>query len=101
MVILSYSLLDNNKPSVTSTTRYPLVGLDNVDLTCNPDTTDAVQSFEWYKNNGRITGAVSKIYRIPGNQRSNSGSYQCKVIATNISPMSDAKTVTFLGKFVS
>ena len=77
--------------------------MTNVELTCQDDTNDVVVRYEWFKDNGAaIPDAESKVYGIPGNTKSNSGSYQCKVHATNVPPkLSDAKTVTFLCKFVS
>ena len=62
-----------------------------------------VDKYQWFKDDGAaITGAESAKYQLPDNKRANSGSYQCKVIVTNIpsEPKSDAMTVTF-GKFVS
>ena len=81
----------------------PQVGISNVELTCNHDSNDVVASYEWFKDNQKITGASKNKYQIPDKKTSNSGSYQCKVFATNVppSPKSDALTVTFLCKFIS
>ena len=70
-------------------------------LTCAPDTNDAGATYEWYDDNGKITGASSNTYSLPDNKRTNSGSYQCKVTTSTVPTpqMSDAKTVTFLCEF--
>ena len=81
----------------------PQVDVSNVELTCTHNTNDVVNSYEWFKDNEKINGASKSQYQIPDKKTSNSGSYQCKVFATNVppSPKSDAMTVTFLCKFVS
>ena len=79
------------------------VGISNVELTCTHDSNDVVDSYEWLKDNEKVNGASKSQYQIPDKKTSNSGSYQCRVIATNVPPSakSDAMTVTFLCKFVS
>ena len=81
----------------------PQVDVSNVELTCTHDSNDVVDSYEWFKDDEKINGASKNKYRIRDKKTSNSGSYQCKVIATNVFPSakSDALTVTFLCKFVS
>ena len=102
-MLLYLSLIDNEKPTVISSNDSPQENVDNVVLTCQTSTSGSVSSYEWYKDNGKITSASSNTYTLPDNKRSNSGSYQCKVMTKNFAPLelSDAKTVTFLCKFVS
>ena len=93
-----FYLIDNDKPTVASSKDSPVEHTDNVILTCDPNTNDVGATFEWYKDEGKITGASSKTYSLPDNKRSNSGSYQCKVTTNTVATpeMSDAMIVTFL-----
>ena len=79
---------------------FPQVGVDNVELTCDDATNDNIDNYEWQKDNTKIKSATAKTYRIPGNAKTDSGSYQCRVFTDNIppSPLSDAKIITFLCK---
>jgi hypothetical protein len=88
---------NNDKPNVTTSNESPQEG-DNVELTCVPDTTDAISSYEWHKGNEKIENANAAKYQLPGNTRANSGSYQCKVNTTVLSELSDALVVNFLCK---
>ena len=95
-------MIDNDKPTVTLSKPTPVENKDNVTLTCEADTNDYGATFEWYKDNGTITGASNNTYSLPDNKRANSGSYQCKVTTSTVPTpqISDAKDVTFLRKFL-
>ena len=85
---------------MTTSNGSPQESVDNVELTCASATSDVISSYEWHKNNVKIVNATAEKYQIPGNAKSNSGSYQCKVITDNVPPstLSDALSVTFLCK---
>ena len=93
-------ILDDEKPTVTTSNEHPQVDVSNVELTCNAVSNDIIGSYEWRKDNKKIDSATDKIYRIPGKAKTDSGSYQCRVFATYVPPstLSDAKVVTFLCK---
>ena len=74
------------------------VGIDSVELTCTPDTSDSITSYEWYKDGVKIDAATAQKYTLPGNAKTDSGSYQCKVVTTIASEISDAIIVTFYCK---
>ena len=100
LIMLFPFFSDNDHPRIISSIDHPLEGQDNVVLTCVPATTDSIVAFEWYKDKRFISSGTNDTYMIPGNKRTNSGAYQCKVYAKNIpiSPLSNRKNVTFLCK---
>ena len=84
--------------------KHPQVAVDNVVLTCEPDTSQTVTSYEWYKDGVKITkDAATATYSVPGNAKTNSGNFECKVMAEQVtpSPFSDDFAVTFLCKLLS
>ena len=105
LVTFSYfSVSDNDQPSIRSSNNYPVENVDNVNLTCVASTTDAITGYEWYKEDTKLneTDGHTDTYLIPGNERSNSGSYRCKVSTTNapISAISSPLTITFYCKLL-
>ena len=97
-------ILDNDKPTVTSSNNNPQVGVSNVELTCTHASNDVVKSYQWFKDGTQINTATAKKYQLPGKAKSDSGfKYQCKVVATYVPPssFSDELTVTFLCKLFS
>ena len=102
LLIYLFLLLDNDKPTISTSNPTPLEYTSAVTtLSCNPATTDSISGYEWYKDNQKISNAAAHKYNLPVNDRANSGSYKCKVVSVNAgtSQLSDEKTVTFLCKF--
>ena len=99
--MIIFLLLDNDKPSVTTPDLTPVENTSTTTtLTCNPTTTDSITGYEWYKGTNKIANAAASTYDLSDNGRQNSGSYQCKVVSSNVgtSVLSDATTLTFLCK---
>ena len=100
--IIFFLLLDNDKPTISTSNPTPVENSGTVPtLRCNPATTDSIYGYEWYKDGRKIEDTALDTYDLPGNDRANSGSYKCKVVSDNAgtSQLSDDQTVTFLCKF--
>ena len=97
-----YSLLDNDKPSITTSNEFPEEHKDNVVLTCHSNTNDVIKAYIWYKDDTLIAikNSTTNAYALPDNTRTNSGSYICRVTTNNVgdSLSPDVKNVTFLCK---
>ena len=92
-------LLDNDKPTLTTTTSSPLEG-SSVTLTFTAVTTDNYEFHTWYKNNIEIADARTSTYTLPNKTRVDDGSYTCTVATKTIgaSPKSDNITIRYLCK---
>ena len=97
--IFLLSVIDNDKPTLTTTTGSPLEG-GSVTLTCTAATSDEIDSHTWYKNNIQIAGATTNSYRLPNETRVDDGNYTCTVTTKSVgeSFKSDNITIRYLCK---
>ena len=97
-----HSLLDNDKPTITTSNEFPVEHKDSVILTCHSNTNDVVEAYKWYKDGNIIakSNSTTNTYSLVDNTRSNSGSFECRVHTTHagISESSEKQNVTFLCK---
>ena len=93
--------LDNDAPSINSSSNFPVEGRDTVTLTCNKATSaaDTVKSYKWYKDGVVVLDQISATYNIGAN-RTASADYRCQVVTTDgrISKESSPKKITFMCK---
>ena len=95
-----FRFIDNDQPTVASSTDSPVENQDTVVLTCTAFTPEHVIAYAWYKGDAKEVEETGSTMDI-GNSRDNSGSYKCEVrTASKTSDKSAAKTVTFLCKYI-
>ena len=88
-----FSLLDNDPPTLSTTTTTPVEGT-NVTLTCTPKTTDQLDGYTWYKDNQKISGATGSTYLIPNQNRADDGKYSCSVTTKDLGSSQNSSSVT-------
>ena len=91
-------ILDMDTPVVKVSPASPTEGL-TVRFTCNVNTTETINAYEWYYNGTQISGARSKEYSISKGNRSNSGNYYCNVITQNFNKMSQGIMLIYICKY--
>ena len=99
--VLIFSIADNSKPTVSTSSETPKEDVDTVTLSCGKDTSDSVTGYKWYKDNVVVPDKIAKDYALATQKRGEDGSYTCEVTTTNIatSGKSDPKIVKYLCKY--
>ena len=71
---------------------------DTVIFTCDVNTTDVIQNYEWYHDDTEISGEKGKQYMIRRGTRIESGNYSCKVLTQSLERSSERRYLTFTCK---
>lgn len=72
----------------TAKTIYSIVGNSTTLTMCEDDRFTLDDTFQWYKDNSLISGAISRTYTISNLKLTDSGTYTCKSYHTNNPDMS-------------
>ena len=84
---------DNDAPVLETTEMSPVEGA-NVTMTCTAFTSDAIESYTWYKNTVKIANATSTTFLLPNKNRTDDGSYSCSVTTAVLGPSVNSSSIT-------
>ena len=63
-------------------------------MTCTAFTSDAIESYTWYKNTVKIANATSTTFLLPNKNRTDDGSYSCSVTTAVLGPSVNSSSIT-------